>query len=147
MDFLKKNIKWVGLGGVVIGIISLFMPFATVSAEIFGTAFDYSISYIDGDGVFVLFAMIASGVLLFLNKDLIALICLGVGACISVYSSINVNDVITTTNANGLVNTKFDLGFYLLFIGFVVAIASILYNKFVLNKGVVSNNTNNISTM
>lgn len=145
MEFIKKNIKWIGLGGCILILISLFLPFATVSATVFGQTFSESVTYIDGDGKFVLMAAIAAGVLIFFKKELISLIPLGIGAGITIYSAINVGSAFeSTSNMFGSVKTGFGFGFYLLILGLLVAIGSVIYSHFVLKKN-ASNITNQSS--
>jgi len=136
MEFVKKNIKWISLGGCVLAIISLFLPFATVSAEIFGTSISESVTYIEGDGAIVFAAIIVAGVLIFLKKDLFSLIPLGIGTAISIYSAINVGKAFGDVSSlyGDLIKVGFGIGFYLLLVGLVVAAGAMAYSQFVLNK-------------
>ena len=136
MEFVKKNIKWIALGGCVLAIISLFLPFATVSAEIFGTSISESVTYIEGDGAIVFAAIVVAGVLIFLKKDLFALIPIGIGTAISIYSAINVGKAFGDVSSlyGDLIKVGFGIGFYLLLVGLVVAAGAMAYSQFVLNK-------------
>lgn len=49
-----KNTKLLGIIGVVVTIIGLFLPFATVTAKAFGIKHSESITYIQADGIYVL---------------------------------------------------------------------------------------------
>ncbi|MBQ7136818.1 MAG: hypothetical protein IJO43_02425 [Bacilli bacterium] len=143
MEFVKKNIKWIALGGLGVAFLGLFLPYATVTAELFGTPiFSQSITYVKHDGIFVLLAIVACGVLLFLKKELFSLIPLGLGAGITVYSAFNVGKVMGETQVEG-VKTSFSIGFYMLIIGLVVAAAAICYSEFVLKKKGIGIGVNN----
>ena len=136
MDFIKNNIRWIGIGGILLSVISLFLPFATVSANIFGTSIRESVTYVSGDGILVLIALIIAGILLFFKKDVFSLICIGIAAVISVYSAINVNNSFSDVDriSNNLVDVGFDIGFYILFVGLIISAASVVYNKFMLEQ-------------
>jgi len=136
MEFVKKNIKWIALGGCLFAIIALFLPFATVSAEIFGQKFSESVNYVEGDGAIVFAAIVVAGVLIFLKKDLFSLIPLGIGAAITVYSAVNVGKEFEEISVlyGDLMKVGFGIGFYLLLVGLVIAAAAMAYSHFVVNK-------------
>ena len=63
------NYKNIGLAGAGIAIIGTFLPFLNITNPVTGVTMA-SIQLISGDGMFVLFLMAISGVLIFLNKYL-----------------------------------------------------------------------------
>ena len=117
MDFIKKNRMWITLGGLALAIIACFMPFAKVS--IFG--YSQSINYIDGgrDGIIVIIAAIAAGVLVFLKKEKFSLIPSGIAALVTIYDIINVAKVAGGSSLGGV---SISIGAILILVGIIVAI-------------------------
>ncbi len=147
MEFVKKNIKYIGLAGCIIVALANFLPFVTVSVSLFGISQSSSIKFIDGDGVFVIVLAIIAGAMLFgktlknlriggINLEKLLgfwwgpLVPLGIAAAITAYDAINVSDVAGSYGSYATIS--FGIGFYLILLGLIVAIASVLYEKFVM---------------
>ena len=119
MEFVKQNLKYIGIAGCVLAIIGCLLPFATVSA----LSISQSISYIQGtDGKIFLIVFVISAVLLFLNKEKFSLIATAIGAGIFAYGVINVNNSVAG-GLGSLVKFSYGVGFYLTLIGIVIALA------------------------
>lgn len=128
MDFIKKNIFWIIMGGLILATLGLFLPFASVSF----LGYKQSVSFISADGKLVLICLIATAVLFYLKKEKISLIPIGIGAIITIYDSINVGKVLG--EASKLVKATFGVGFYLVIIGIVVSLIALLYKTFKMEK-------------
>lgn len=147
MDFVKKNIKYVGVAGCLLAAIGTLLPFVKVSISLFGISSNESVNFIDGDGVFVIILAILSGVMIFgktlkniriLNINFEKLlqfwwgpiVPIGIGLAITAYNAINIGDTVGTYGDYAKIS--FGIGFYLIILGALVTIASILYEKFVM---------------
>ena len=101
MDTLIKYRKYIGLGGCLLAIIGCFLPWAT--------ALGYSVSFVDGDGKYLIIATIVSAILIYLKKDKISLI----PTIIAVV--IYLKDALNTFSSN----VSLGLGIFLILIGLV----------------------------
>ena len=67
MHYLKET-KLLGLIANIILVISVFLPIITVTVSLFGFSHSETISYIKGDGIFILILAIINIILIFANK-------------------------------------------------------------------------------
>lgn len=135
MEFVKKNIKWITLGGGLITIISLFLPFVTVSIEFLGQKVSESANFIDGDGAFVFAGVVIAGVLIFLKKEVFSLIPLGICVAITLYDAFNgISKIKEITSLYSGVKLTYGPGLYIGLIGLLLSIAGVCYSQFVLKK-------------
>ena len=65
---LVKEKKYLGMIGNALLIIGVFLPFVTVTVSLFGISQSQSISYIQGDGIFVLILAAISLLMIFADK-------------------------------------------------------------------------------
>ncbi len=140
MAFIKKNIKWIALGACALIALSMFLPFATVSATVFGITASESVTFIEGDGVIQLVLVIVAAALLFLNNKkakIASIILIAVGMGISIFDAINADSTVSEV-AFGVAKVSLGIGFYLGLVGSIIAIAAIVYDTFFLNKTVVA---------
>lgn len=114
------NYKNIGLAGAGIAIIGTFLPFLNVTNPVTGVTMA-SIQLISGDGMFVLFLMAVSGVLIFLNKYLFSVIPTILSFAVVLYAWSNVN-------ALGAPAISFGSGFFLSMLGLILAIVSGLHS-------------------
>ena len=117
MEFIKKNRKWITLGGLAFAIIACFFPFAKVS--VFG--YSQTINYVDGgrDGIIVIIATIVAGILVFLKKEKFSVIPSGIAALVTIYDIINVTKVAGGSSFGGV---SISIGAILVLVGLIVAI-------------------------
>ena len=117
MEFIKKNRKWITLGGLALALIACFMPFAKVS--VFG--YSQTVALIDtkSAGIIVMIASIVAGVLVFLKKEKFSVIASGIAAIVTIYNIIDVAKV-TGGSSFGGVSISFDA--ILMLVGLIVAI-------------------------
>lgn len=160
MDFVKKNIKYIGVAGCALVAIGNFLPFATVTASMFGVSASESVNFISGDGKFVFALAILAALLIlgkqlsskinFFNRDLFdklfnywwgAIVPLGIALAITIYDAANVNDVTGGYSYAG-VDVSFGIGFYIILVGMVAGIGSVLFEKFVMKNDVTTVNNN-----
>lgn len=153
MEFVKKNIKYIGLVGCVIVALATFLPFVTVTISFLGYSSSESVTFIEGDGKFVIVLAIISGLMLFgktmknlriFNIKLESLlkfwwgpiVPVAIGLFITIHDAIDVNSVTDSYGSYG--DISFGIGFYLILLGSIVAVASILYEKFVMKVDTAS---------
>lgn len=135
MEFLKKNIKWITIGACVLTVIGLFLPLISFELEIFGSSMKESIVYIEHDGVFVFAAMVIAGVFILLNKEAIAVAPILVATGLTTYESIKASkNFDSEIYEYASYKIGFDIGFYIIIAGLIIATATILYNLFVVKK-------------
>ena len=142
MEFVKKNIKWIALGACALVALSVFLPYASVTASAYGISASKSINFIEGDGVIQLVLVIIAAALLFVKSKIakIASMFLIVGGMfVSIYDAINVGSTLSGVSF-GIVEASVSLGigFYLGIIGSIIAIAAIVYDTFFLSKVAVA---------
>ena len=147
MEFVKKTIKYIGLVGCIVVVLATFLPFVKVTVSLFGYSSSQSVKFVDGDGVIVIVLAIIAGAMIFgktmknlkifnINLEKLLrfwwgpLVPIGLATLITVYDAINVNDVAGTYGSYATIS--FGIGFYLILLGLIVSIASILYEKFVM---------------
>ena len=145
MKFTKDKI--VGIAGAALAAIGVFLPF--VSASIIG--YSVSVKYSEGDGIYVLFAIIAALVMLFLidkwsKAKNTGLGLVGLAAGITLYDGIigGGKAVKEIKALGGSVNLG--IGFYIILVGIValgVAFFLAKNEKKVVNNGYNPNNNNN----
>ena len=136
MNFINKNFKWISLGSNVLAFISLFLPFASVSTSVLGMDINKSVAFIDGDGVIVLFALVAACVLLFIKNNKFTLIPLGISFAIVIYDAINVGNKMGEISGTygSMIKVSLGIGFYLLLLALIVSIGSLVYANFIMKK-------------
>ena len=140
MEFIKKNLKWIALGACVLAALSVFLPFASVSATVFGITASESITFIEGDGIILIVLVVIAAALLFLNNKkakIASIALLAAGIVMTIYDAINASSAVADV-AFGVAKVSLSIGFYLAIVGSVLAIAAIVYDTFFLNKAVVA---------
>ncbi|MBR3116808.1 MAG: hypothetical protein IKF36_02920 [Bacilli bacterium] len=120
MDFIKKYGKYIGIGAMILTIIGVFLPIATVSSSYL----TLSVNYIDGDGIIILIAMIISIVLFLLNKIIPPLILTIISLGITLYDSINASRLFNTPKP--LVDVGFGIGFYITLTGLLISLVIVI---------------------
>lgn len=120
--FIKQN-NVVGLIGCAVVLIANFLPFASVSA--FG--YSQSVSLMDDgkDGIIFLVLSIVTAVLIFIKNDTLALIAGVITGGIGIY------EIIHTSSQLGVYASYVTkgAGYYLLLIGSIVLLASVVVKK------------------
>ena len=148
MDFVKKNIKYIGIAGCLIAIISTFLPFAKVSVSLFGFSSSQTVNFISGDGKIVLVLALLVGLFL-LGKKLNfgfqignfnvnslykfwwgPLVLIAIALIITISDASNVGNVSSGVGAVAGADVSFGIGFYLILLGLIITPAAILYEKF-----------------
>lgn len=128
--YTEKNGFNIGHFGVMIGnailILSLFLPFASVSAW----GIKGSVKLFDGgDGwVFLVAALIVTG-LLFLKKEVLNIVLASIQFVLVLFEASNGRDVVSGYSSLA----KFGAGYYLLIFGGIIALAGAILGK-ILNK-------------
>lgn len=129
MEKLTKT-KLLGIVGTIVTIIGVFLPFATVSANILGYKASESVSFIEGDGVFILILSIVTLLMLFsnmlankvaffekLSKPKLVLTPTVISIGILVYNMINAGEVVG--ELGGLVKVSYGIGTWVMWIGLI----------------------------
>lgn len=129
MEKLTKT-KLLGIVGAIVTIIGVFLPFATVSANILGYKASESVSFIEGDGIFVLILSIVALLMLFsnmlankvaffgkLSKPKLVLIPTVLSIIVLVYDMINAGEVVG--ELGGLVKVSYGIGTWVMWIGLI----------------------------
>ena len=147
MDFVKRNVKLIGVAGCLLAIIGTFLPFASITVEAYGYSQSESVRFIEGDGVFVIILAVVAGFMLF-GKALIglrisfirfdkivkfwwgALVPLAVALGITFYDASEI-DTVESSYMGLSADISFGIGMYLIVLGLLVAIASVIFDKFV----------------
>ena len=128
MDYLK-NSKILGICGNALLAIGVFLPMVSVS--VFGIS--QSVSYISGDGIFVLILSIIALVMIFADKledkvpffaklknPKLTLVTTAISAILLIIDTLNVSKV-TGGVAGSLASVNFGIGFWIMIIGVVAA--------------------------
>lgn len=147
MDQLKEKLthtKLLGLIGTILTIISVFLPFATVKANVLGVKASQSTTFIEGDGVFVLIlavialimvlaSTIATKVSFFekLAKTKLVLIPTVLSAIILIIDMVNASDVVGSVSSSiAKVSVSYGIGTWALWIGLILtAVYAFIYKK------------------
>ena len=129
MEKLTKT-KLLGIVGTIITIIGVFLPFDTVSANILGYKASESVSFIEGDGVFILILSVVTLLMLFsnmlankveffrkLSKPKLVLTPTVISIGILVYNMINAGEVVG--ELGGLVKVSYGIGTWVMWIGLI----------------------------
>lgn len=129
--------KLLSIGGCILGVIGLFLPFASVSG--FGQS--VSVNYIDKDGSIVIITLIVSAILLLTKKaNKFALIPLIIGLAITAYDGYDASKIMEGSNYSyykSYITVKLEIGFYLIILGHIVAcVGAIMKNEDVPNTNV-----------
>ena len=141
MQFTKKKI--VGLVGAALAAIGVFLPFFTI--KFLGQTL--SVKFIEGDGKYVLVAVIVAAVFLILGKVKAVSYTFTAGALlITLYDAFANNDAKRTLENVYGVDLKLGIGFYIIIIG-LIALGVALFMKSEENESVqiplFGNNGNN----
>ena len=67
MSYVKEK-KYLGILGNALLILGVFLPFVSVSVSFLGVSQSQSVSYIQGDGIFVLILAVISLLMIFADK-------------------------------------------------------------------------------
>ena len=139
MNFIKKNIRWIALGGCGFALLSVFLAFYKYTTNFLGIVSVTTESYIKVSpyGILVLFAIIGAGVLIFLKKELWALAPISGAVAIVIFNAISPVSVANELEQYGLgdiVKPGLGIGFYLILVGLAVAGGIFCYSEFVLKK-------------
>lgn len=125
--FIKQN-NVVGLVACVIILIANFLPFASVSV----LGYSQSVSLMDDgkDGIIFLALSIVTAVLIFIKKDTLALIAGIITGGLGIYEIINTNSTLGAYSSY----VTMGVGYYLLLIGSIALLASVIIKKFVIKQ-------------
>lgn len=124
-NFVKQN-NIIGLLGCLIIVVACFLPFASV--KVFTYSQSISLMSDGKDGIiFLVLAVVTMGTIL-IKKDMIALIAGIITGCLGLYEIYNTID---SLGAYSSYVTK-GPGFYLLLVGSIILLASVIVKKFVL---------------
>lgn len=156
MDFVNKNIKYIGLAGCALMIVGAFLSFATVTVSVFGISSSASFSYMDENGIYLIILAILSGVMLFVKNFGILnnlringinfqkylqywwgpIVPVAVAVALVIYDAVTVGSAAAVSNAayGGLASADISLGlgFYVIILGAIVNAGSVIYEKFVM---------------
>lgn len=125
MDYIKKNLKYVGILGCIMMVVGNFLPFAKVTVSLFGFSQSQSVKFIDGHGVAVLIAAIIAGILIYIDKHKLSLIPTGIGAVITIYNMIDVKSIVGETMGIGKIG--FGIGAWIIVLGAFLAIGAVVF--------------------
>lgn len=122
----NKNLKYAFYGSLVVIIIGCFFTYFTAM----GISMNY-VSYNGNlkDGVFVIGLSVAAAICLFKDKNIPALICQLLATVLFVYDFIDTNNKIKDINSTlALFGTeaKFGIGFYIVLIGLIVSLVTLI---------------------
>ena len=148
-----KETKILGIIGNLILVISVFLPVISVSVSIFGFSQSQSLSYIDGDDIFVLILAIINIIMIFANKleskvpfiakltnPKLSLIPTIIIAILMLILTSNSSKLLGNKDYSSFANIKFNFGFYLLWLG---TIASAIYPFLYKSSTSLPNDSNN----
>lgn len=139
-----KNTKLLGIIGVVVTIIGLFLPFATVTAKAFGIKHSESITYIQADGIYVLILAVVTLLMIFSDKlsekvaffkkisnMKVVLAPVILSAIILIFDMINAADAIGDVSSSLVkAEVSYGIGLWVLWIGLIAtAVFPFLYKK------------------
>ena len=139
-----KNTKLLGIVGAIVTLIGIFLPFATVSANILGYKASESVSFIEGDGIIVLILTIITLLILFadmlsakvaffekLAKAKLVLIPTVISIIVLIYDMATVKDAIDGLGRlGGLVKVSYGIGTWVMWLGLIATAAfPFLYKK------------------
>ena len=116
MEFIKKYGKWIGLGAILLTIIGCLLPFAQVT----GVVQNDSISYVEGDGIFVLILMVISAILLLLKKNIASLVFTIISFIILIVDAVNVSKYFVSFGS--LAKIGYGVGFYFVLFGLIITL-------------------------
>lgn len=137
-----KGTKILGIVGNIILAVAVFLPVLTVSVSLFGISQSQSLSYIQGDGVFVLILAILNLVIIFADKisskvafmkklenQKFTLIPTAIVAILLIVLAVNgTSSLGELGQLASLANVSFGIGFWLLWVGTILsAIYPFLY--------------------
>ena len=108
MDAIKKYAKWIGLGGCLLVIIGVFLPFLGVSVG----SYSNNISYMEASGRVLFITLAMAEILLFLKQEKYAI----------VPSAISLFFVIYDIAKNSDYSVK--AGAYIMIVGIIIVIVS-----------------------
>lgn len=147
MDQVKEKLtktKLLGLIGTILTIISVFLPFATVKANVLGVKASQSTTFIEGDGIFVLVlaiiallmvlaSTIATKVPFFgkLAKTKLVLIPTILSAIILIIDMANASELVGSASSSiAKVTVSYGIGTWVLWIGLILtAVYAFIYKK------------------
>ena len=109
MNSLNKNLKYIGIGGCIIAIIGIFLPWIS--------ALGITGALIERLGIWLVLLLVSTGILFFFDSALFALI-------VSIMSIIwLVADAITIFN-NPIITISPSYGLFVIAIGLIIALVS-----------------------
>ena len=126
MEFIKKNANTIIIVALVVAIIGLFLPFVKA------TAFGISVTgrYIEGDGVFVL--ILNAIAIVFIVLDMLKIIKKENLAFIISIIAVGISTLILIIDASSNLSSDYvslAIGFWLILIGNIAALATIIIKK------------------
>lgn len=149
---LVKETKFLGLVGNILLSIAVFLPIISVSVSLFGFSHSKSVSYINGDGVIVLILAIINIILIFANKlsekipflskltnPKLTLIPTAIVAILLIALTSNSSKLLGSEYSS-LATIKFNIGFYLLWLGTLASAAYPFLYKDVSSSSINSSN-------
>lgn len=146
MDSLKEKLtqtKLLGIIGVALSIIGVFLTFATVTVSFLGVENSQSASFIEGDGVIVIILsvislliilsnLLASKVAFFakLKNQKLVLIPTIISIIILIMNMASADDVVSSVGSIADVTVSWGIGLWTMWIGLILtAVYSFIYKK------------------
>ena len=137
MEFIDKNRKWFGLGSCILILISLFIPFAKVSAY----GYSASVSLIEGlDGKLLILPIGAAIGLFMAKKEKFSLIPLGITLIVVLIDLISAKSKISNSIYSSSIELTIMVGTYVMILGIIIAAV------FALLPGSKKDNTSQVAT-
>lgn len=146
MDSLKEKLtqtKLLGIIGVALSIIGVFLTFATVTVSFLGVENSQSASFIEGDGVFVIILSVISLLMMLSNllvskvaffgklkNPKLVLIPTIISIIILIMNMASADDVVSSVGSIADVTVSWGIGLWTMWIGLILtAIYSFVYKK------------------
>lgn len=139
-----KNTKLLGIVGAILTLVGVFLPFATVSANVLGYKYSESVNFIEGDGVIVLILTIITLLIIFadmlsnkvaffekISKAKLVLIPTIISIIVLVYDMTTVSDAMGELGSlKDLVKVSYGIGTWVMWLGLIAtAVFPFLYKK------------------
>ena len=124
----NKKLRILSIIGYVIMCIGIFLPFVKLSY--FGTSRTINFIFNNGkvaDGIFIIIFSVIAVLCIMFKKKIVPLILAGLSLAVSIYDISNTSN----TFANGYTNVSlnYGIGCYLIFIGGIISIVSLIMLK------------------
>jgi len=121
MDFIKKNAKWIAIGGCVLGIIGTFLSFAVAKVPMIG--FSQGVKFFEGsDGKLCAALLVATAILVYFKKYIIAFVTTGAALGITIYDAIDVKSKFK--DLGSLAKVDLGIGFWIVLVAIIIIAAA-----------------------